>query len=147
MITFIVDGKPQGKLRARTFYNSRMGRMQSITPQQTKDYEDLIAWSYKAAGGRYLGDRLVEVDISAFYDIPKSTSKKKRQEILENGIRPTVKPDCDNIIKVVLDALNSIAYTDDKQVVSVRCQKYYTEAAGYLSVTVKEINERIKQHD
>lgn len=141
MITFIVDGKPQGKLRARTFYNSRMGRMQSITPQQTKDYEDLIAWSYKAAGGRHLGDCLISVDISAFYEIPKSTSKKKRQDILDNEIRPTVKPDCDNIIKAVLDALNGIAYNDDKQVVSVCCQKYYTEAAGYLSVTVKEIND------
>lgn len=147
MINFIVDGQPQGKARARTFYNFARNEYQSTTPQKTKNYEDLIAWSYKIAGGRHLGDRLVEVDISAFYEIPKSTSKKKRQAILDNGIRPTVKPDCDNIIKVVLDALNGIAYNDDKQVVSVRCQKYYTQAAGYLSVTVKEINERIKQHD
>lgn len=141
MFNFVVKGKPQGKARARTFYDYRSGRMKSITPQQTKDYEELIAWSYKAAGGRHLGDSLVEIEIMAFYEIPKSTSNKRRQEIIENRVRPTVKPDCDNIIKAVLDALNGIAYNDDKQVVSVECSKHYSDAEGYLSIYVNQISE------
>lgn len=135
---FIVEGKPQGKARARTFYNSRVGKMQSITPEQTKSYENLIRWSYKAAGGKYLGEKTLQVHIEAVYPIPKAFNKTKQGEALGGGIRPTTKPDCDNIIKVVLDALNGVAYYDDKQVVCVSCNKYYGKI-GFLSIEINEI--------
>lgn len=135
---FIVEGKPQGKARARTFYNARAGKMQSMTPEQTKSYEDLIRWKYKAAGGQYMGEKVLQVDIKAFYPIPKAFSKGKTYEALDGNIRPTTKPDCDNIIKVVLDALNGVAYYDDKQVVCVSCNKYYGKE-GYLSIEIDEI--------
>lgn len=140
MITFLVEAKPQGKARARTFYDKRADKMRSVTPQQTKSYEDLIRWSYKAAGGQYMGEKLIKVEIQAFYPIPKSWSKKKRNDAIFDRIRPTTKPDTDNIIKVVLDALNGVAYYDDKQVVSVSCDKYYGET-GYLRVKIQEITE------
>ena len=141
MITFIVEGKPQGKARARTFYDGRADKMRSVTPAQTKSYEDLIRWSYKAAGGKYMGEKVVSVDIQAYYPIPKSFSKAKRQEAAGSSyLRPTTKPDCDNIIKVVLDALNGVAYYDDKQVVCVSCNKYYGES-GYLCITVEELKD------
>ena len=56
---FIVEGKPQGKARARTFYNRQRGKMQSMTPQNTVDYENLVRWSYKAAELHY---RLAELE-------------------------------------------------------------------------------------
>ena len=139
MFSFIVEGKPQGKARARTFYDKRIGKHRSITPEQTKSYEDLIRWSYKSAGGVYLGERVLQVDIQAFYPIPKSFSKAKRNDAQSEKIRPTTKPDCDNIIKVVLDALNGVAYYDDKQVVCVSCNKYYGET-GYIKIHIKELN-------
>lgn len=135
---FIVEGKPQGKARARTFYNSREGKMKSITPAQTKSYEDLIRWKYKAAGGKYYGEKTLQVNIEAFYPIPKGFSKAKVNDAIDGKLRPTTKPDCDNIIKVVLDALNSVAYYDDKQVLSVSCSKFYAQQ-GYLLVQIKEI--------
>lgn len=137
MITFLVEGKPQGKARARTFYDKRVGKMRSITPEQTKSYEDLIRWSYKAAGGQYMGEKLISVDIQAFYSIPKAFSKVKANDAINGNIRPTTKPDCDNVIKAVLDALNGVAYYDDKQVVSVSCNKYYGET-GCLKITIKD---------
>lgn len=46
---------------------------------------------------------------------------------MESGrIRPIIKPDTDNIIKAVLDALNGLAYEDDSEVVSVTAKKYYS---------------------
>ena len=135
---FIVEGKPQGKARARTFYDNRLGRMNSITPEQTRSYEDLIRWSYTVAGGKYLGKTTLQVDIQAFYPIPKAFSKAKTNDAVMRKLRPTTKPDCDNIIKVVLDALNGVAYYDDKQVICVSCNKYYGET-GYLNVTITEV--------
>lgn len=139
-VKFVVESKPQGKARARTFYDPRADKMRSVTPAQTRSYEDLIRWSYKAAGGQYMGEKYIFVRITAYYPIPKSWSKKKKKEAIEYIIRPTTKPDCDNTIKVVLDALNGVAYYDDKQVVSVSCEKLYTDGGGYLKVFVATLN-------
>lgn len=138
MFSFTVEGKPQGKARARTFYDNRAGKMRSITPAQTRSYEDLIRWKYKEAGGIYHGESTLQVAINAFYPIPQSFSKAKRKAAEMGILRPTTKPDCDNIIKVVLDALNGVAYYDDKQVVSVFCDKHYSEI-GYLKIEIMEL--------
>lgn len=135
---FYVEGKPQGKARARTFYDNRLGKMNSITPEKTKSYEDLIRWSYKAAGGQYMGEKVLQVHINAYYPIPQSFTKAKKAAADTDDLRPTTKPDCDNIIKVVLDALNGVAYYDDKQVVCVSCNKYYGQR-GYLHIAVNKI--------
>ena len=42
-------------------------------------------------------------------------------------IRPAKKPDIDNVIKSILDALNGVAYHDDTQVVAVFAEKYYSD--------------------
>lgn len=83
-------------------------------------------------------DAPLEVHIIAYYEIPKSTSKKKKQEMLEDKIRPTIKPDTDNIAKSILDSLNGIAYKDDKQVVDLRVRKQYAEVPS-VSVWISEV--------
>lgn len=95
---FVIEGRPQGKARARTFWNSRTGKMQSITPEQTRSYEDLIRWSYKAAGGTYLGKGQFTVAIRAIYEVPVSYPKKKREAALRGEIRPCVKPDRKSVV-------------------------------------------------
>lgn len=135
---FIINGRPQGKARARTVRNKYTGKVHSYTPENTGDYEDLIRWSYKQAGGEYYGDRLIAVTINAFYPIPKSYSKKKKMACISREIRPTTKPDLDNLIKAILDALNGVAYYDDNQVVSLLVNKYYGER-GYVLVAVEPL--------
>ena len=58
--------------------------------------------------------------------------------MLQNKVRPTKKPDIDNIIKAVLDALNGIAYKDDTQVVQVMAQKKYADKA-FVEVAICEL--------
>jgi len=67
----------------------------------------------------------------------KSTSKKKRQQMLDGEILPLKKPDMDNIVKVIADALNSVAYQDDSQVVFVKAKKVYSALEG-VDVTIQE---------
>ena len=66
------------------------------------------------------------MELKIFMYIPKSTSQKKLTQMINREIRPTKKPDIDNIVKVVADALNGIAYADDKQIVSLVVEKYYS---------------------
>jgi Holliday junction resolvase RusA-like endonuclease len=57
-------------------------------------------------------------------------------------IRPTG-GDLDNLLKFILDALNGILYTDDKQVIAIKTMKLWADDPTSLgSTTVKiEINE------
>lgn len=128
MIYFEIPGKPQGKARARTFYNSKLGKMQSITPENTVLYENLIKHCYLETKSEPFKDKEpLEVEITAYFPIPKSATKKDRELIDLLQYYPTKKPDADNIAKVVCDALNGLAYTDDTQVVDLTVHKRFGE--------------------
>ena len=58
---------------------------------------------------------------------------------IDGILKPAKKPDADNILKLGLDALNGVAYADDKQVIEVRCRKFYSVSSGYLKVSVSEV--------
>ncbi len=128
MTFFTIPGKPQGKARARTVYNPAIHRTVSYTPDNTMLYENLVKTMYlKCKGQKFMDGQPLRVSITAFYEPPKSTSKKRQKIMLEGYEKPCKKPDIDNIVKVILDALNGIAYRDDTQVVSLSCQKRYAE--------------------
>ena len=65
--------------------------------------------------------------ITAYCGIPKSAGKKKRVDMMSQLILPTKKPDADNIVKVIADALNRVAYHDDAQIVRLNYRKVYDE--------------------
>lgn len=138
---FTVQGKPQGKARARTFYNPRLGRSQSVTPEKTVLYENLIKTCYQSAEDKkqWMNKEPLMMNIKAYFEIPKSTSKKNRKLMEDMNLRPTKKPDADNIAKVVCDALNGIAYYDDAQIVTLNIVKVYTDANPKVVVDIQEI--------
>ena len=126
MICFEIPGKPQGKARARTFYNSKLGKMQSITPENTVLYENLIKHCYLETKCEPFLDKVpLEVEITACFPIPKSATKKDRERIKLMEYYPTKKPDADNIAKVVCDALNGLAQKDDAQVIDLTVHKRF----------------------
>lgn len=130
---FVVEGKPVGKGRPRF---RRMGNfVQTYTPANTAEYEKLVRLRFQNAGG-VITDKPVKIEIIAFFAPPKSVRKK--QEMLANLILPTKKPDCDNIAKIVLDALNQIAYKDDSQVIELSVRKQYASEAK-VSVHIEDI--------
>ena len=135
---FEVEGKPVGKGRPRF---KRMGNfVQTYTPANTAEYEKLVRLRFQNAGGQ-ITDKPVRVAVVAFFAPPKSTRKRDRIEMLANRILPVKKPDCDNIAKIVLDALNKIAYKDDAQVAELSVKKRYA-AAAKVFVHIEEIDTR-----
>lgn len=141
---FVIDGKPQGKARARTFYNPKLGRVQSMTPENTVLYENLVKQSFVQQAdkdARWFGKEPLAVYITAFYPIPASTTKKDRQLICSGKLFPTKKPDADNVAKVICDALNGVAYGDDTQIIKLSILKTYTEEQPRVQVCIEEIKE------
>lgn len=120
---FEVPGKIVGKGRPRV--NSYTGTV--YTPTRTKDYETLVEQYFLLKYPRYTPiEGRVQVEINANFEIPKSTKKADRELMLENKINPTKKPDIDNIVKIVLDALNGIAFKDDTQITRLQVEKSYS---------------------
>lgn len=137
LVEFEIPGKPAGKGRPRFMRNGH-----TYTPDETTEYENLVRLSYKINTHGVKLDGEIKASIVAVFPVPKSDSKKKRAQKLEGLIRPTVKPDCDNIAKIVLDSLNHIAYDDDSQVVSLEVQKKYGEEPKTI-VTLLELKPLI----
>lgn len=136
LVTYIVYGEPQGKGRPR--FARRGNHISTYTPQKTKSYEDEIKMMAKAAmGASEPLETPVTVAIYIRVGIPTSFSKQKRKDALSGIIRPTKKPDLDNIAKCFLDSMNEIVYLDDKQVVNLHVTKVYAETPA-VEVMVKE---------
>lgn len=135
MCDFEIKGKPVGKGRPRF---RRMGNfVQAYTPANTAEYEKLVKLRFQNSGGA-ITDKPVRVEIVAFFAPPKSTRKRDKAEMLANRILPVKKPDCDNIAKIILDALNKIAYIDDSQVIELVVKKRYS-AEAKVTVHIEEI--------
>ena len=119
---FEVPGKIIGKGRPRL--NSYTGVV--YTPTRTKDYETLVEQYFLIKYPRFKElEGRVKVSIIAYFSIPKATKKSDINEMLENNISPTKKPDIDNIVKIVLDAMNKFAFKDDTQITKLDIEKRY----------------------
>lgn len=100
-IKFTVPGNPFGKQRPKF---ARMGTYtKTYTPKKTTQHEKEVAECFLevARGRRFKEKEPLDIRIIAYYPIPQSTSKKRRKEMLEHRIRPTVKPDLDNVAKLI----------------------------------------------
>ena len=120
---FEMPGEIIGKARPRM--NTRTGR--AYTPSKTKNYEYFLRqWFINSYPNFEQIESRVKVNIIAYFNIPKSTSKKKEAEMLKQNISPTKKPDIDNIVKIVLDSMNKFAFKDDTQVTKLEVEKKYS---------------------
>lgn len=127
VIKFEVPGDPVGKQRPRVVRNKFTRGVHTYTPQKTKTYEALVQMQAQRVYDKEPTSNNVSVAIDAYFKVPKSYSKKRTEMCLLQIERPSKKPDTDNIAKAILDAMNKVVYQDDKQVVSLHIEKYYSK--------------------
>lgn len=118
---FFVPGQPRGKGRPKFTRNGH-----TYTDDKTRNYERFVAACFKQKNreGRAAPGSPVSMFITAFYKIPKSWTKAKKQAAMDGKITPG-KPDVDNVAKIVMDSLNELAYLDDRQVNFLSIRKQY----------------------
>lgn len=136
MVTcFLIPGKPKGKDRPR--FNTTTKAVH--TTSATRAYEQTVRWSYISATSaeNRMHTGQCRVEIEAVFSIPTSWKVAQKQQARNGEITPG-KPDCDNIAKAVLDALNGIAYKDDAQVTELIVKKRYGEKA-HVAVKIESI--------
>ena len=138
-LSFTVHELPCGKDRPR--FSMSGGYPRVYTPEKTRHFE--MRFSDCAHGAMMRAGLIPTYDairlrLIAYFPVPHSYSKKKRGECIAGLIKPTVKPDIDNVVKAALDAMNGVVYDDDKQVFEVIVSKRYTERdEGFFEVEVE----------
>lgn len=115
-----ISGEPVGKGRPR-FYGGH-----AVTPPKTREYEERIRELFIYSHLKMI-EGPVSVEVLAYYKIPKSATKGRKENMRSGKEKPTIKPDIDNVVKAICDALNGYAYEDDKQIVQLSAMKGYAD--------------------
>ena len=122
LVSFVVQGEPVAKGRPRFRQNGF-----TYTPEKTVNYENLVKLEYHNHGGyMFPPEAELAMRIEAFFGIPKSKSKRVQHEMEIGVTKHTKRPDADNILKAIADALNGIAYKDDSALCYVEVTKKYS---------------------
>lgn len=101
VVSFTAYGEPKSKQRPRVV------RGRAYTPMETLLAERAIAESYRA-----VSEHLFEHDVVVSIDFFNGNRRRR---------------DIDNMAKLVMDALNGVAFVDDYQVVGLNLRKFFTE--------------------
>lgn len=119
-----------GKQRPRTRIVKGKGKIygQTYTPAATKNFEADITDKIKKIMEKeryktFPAKVPLDVKVLFFFHIPASLSKKKKAQTCGQFV--TKRPDIDNLLKSVLDAMNGIVYADDAQICHLSALKVY----------------------
>jgi Holliday junction resolvase RusA-like endonuclease len=134
-LKFTILLPPTGQKRARSRTVRAGDRAYSMTYKekgQRQEEEKLIALLYAYRPPKPLLGPLM-LSVKAFISVPKSKSKKWQTAARVGEIRPTTKPDLDNLLKNIMDCLKGGFWEDDKQVVEYLpgTGKYYGDPARW----------------
>lgn len=120
--SFSIDIEPVAKGRPRFAMGGKFPR--AYTPEKTKNYETQIGYICKTIIKNPIKDIPLFLSAKFYMPIPKSLSKKKREELV--GKWHTSKPDTDNLLKAICDGMNGIVWQDDSQVAKIESYKQYS---------------------
>ena len=142
-VELTILGEPVGKQRPR--YSMYNGTIRTYTPQQTINYESLIAHEYNQKYGKlsFERDTPISIVVNAYFKLSgvdfgkKGLSKSGRAKMSMGYCTKHV--DLDNIVKSIMDSLNSICYVDDKQVVVINACKFWTMDTPRVEIIVESL--------
>lgn len=131
-VEICVMGQPVAQGRPK--FSRICGHVTAYDPEKSKNYKALV---------RSEAQRIYEMDktfapidgpcymtLTVGRSVPKSWSKKMKAMAIKGEIRPTSKPDLDNYVKGILDAINTVIVKDDSRVIGINAIKIYQSNPG-----------------
>jgi Holliday junction resolvase RusA-like endonuclease len=132
MIDFERKGQPVNYVRERytgrghRFYNAKAGIMKEIN----KFFLANVPEHHKETLKKLVNNPDAVYNVLVYVDFYVKTPNGDSVEttvLKENRvIKPAIAPDTDNYIKLLLDTLHGVAYDDDKRVVTISANKYFS---------------------
>lgn len=123
VLTFEIPGDVQAQQRPRVTRNG------TFDPKESKDYKSFVRLVASQVAPETLITEDIKLTIDVYRKMPKaiSNSKKKLQQALNGELRPTTKPDIDNLAKGIKDGLSKVIWRDDSQVTELVARKWYSD--------------------
>ena len=135
-VQFYIEGAPVAQGRPRVTVRGKHAHV--YDPSKSRDYKKYVLTvakqCLKGRGNGPLLEGPLKMTLIFYMPRPKSLPR--------NVVHHTKKPDLDNLIKGVKDALSGFCYEDDKQIVEFEeVKKVYAEkgSPGGVLVKIKEI--------
>lgn len=123
-LTIPIEPKPQP--RPRVTAHGKFAH--AYEPASITLYKRVVAATYQSYFGAVKPtEKAIAVDVVFYRPIQKYLSKREHAKRVNGEHLPVVKPDVDNYVKAVLDALNGVAFKDDSQIIKLKAQKLYSE--------------------
>lgn len=135
MISIFIPGTPVAQSRPR--FARRGSFVTTYDAAPAKDYKSWVkscAVEAMQAHGLTIIKRDVPLSLRVVIGLARPKSRPKRHT------KPTTKPDCDNVLKGLQDAMESIVYEADQQIVAVSVRKQYSDVPGVI-ITIHEDKE------
>lgn len=146
MIELTLFGELRGKGRPRfSVARTKTGHAlpKAYTDRKTVEYERAIRRELIKKYGKveqFPDDIPLGLHVVAYYQIPPSYTKKKKEACAAGTILPTKKPDGDNILKIIADGMQRAGlFKDDKNIINWQLTKSYTEGPERAEVTLWEV--------
>ena len=133
-----ISGEPVAKGRPRFRIAGKF--VTTYTPAKTKKEEQRVIETIKTQVKEEPKKGPLGVWMTFYFSIPKSYTKKQKEELRENDYLHIKKPDCDNLAKLYLDAMNGIVYEDDSQIQALHIRKFYNmNGDGFVHIQVENL--------
>ena len=128
MLNLQIFGDPVAQGRPRAF--RRGNHIGMYDPAKSKSWKETVKWQAIEQKARNMEGALV-LELIFLLKRPKSLPKKVVHHIK--------KPDLDNLVKAIKDALKGICYKDDSQIVRIYAEKIYATDKTGVIITVENI--------
>ena len=113
--TILVEPEPKGRVRG--FVNKKSGRLQFYTPNKTVKTEAAIRAALVDKG--YFFEKGIPLYLEATFYLSRPATAPRRITM------PAKKPDIDNLMKTLTDALEKFCYANDSQITTAHLLKRY----------------------
>lgn len=121
-LTFEIPGDVQAQQRPRVTRNG------TFDPKESKDYKSFVRLVASQVAPETLITEEIKLTVDVYLKIPKKYHTKPKMALINAGeLRPTTKPDIDNLAKGIKDGLSKIIWHDDSQVIELVARKWYSD--------------------
>lgn len=137
-LNFTVPGTPIAKGRPR--FSTYRGKVRTYTPDATVSAENFIRMCARTEMRGKIEQIAgpISMGVTFLFEPPAGWSKSKRERAIIGAAPHVARPDIDNLVKLVKDALNGLAYHDDAQICRINASKSYAEKAETI-IHIEEI--------
>jgi len=131
-ISFSYPGQPENYARERytsrgkRFYNKKAKQMDEANKFYASQLDVLTRDKLNKLIANKDAEYYIKIDADFYLKTPDGNSIKQTVLKEEKVILPAIRPDLDNYDKFLVDVLHNILFDDDKRVVSLKTNKYYS---------------------